>query len=193
MLLRVCSVRYILGLFFLIALCAVSTDVPRAFNSHITEDPTRILKKYLSLDKKGVRLEASTWEVIRPFVAWTDEPAWGQVVVIAEFDVNENTLEWEILGDMEAKIPVTYEVLGSMNWELVTFLDDPHRETHMFHIKAVYDRWQIVGPELPPHVGRRRLMDFIRWAELQEQDEGRKIRFKRLREQLKSSKGDTPS
>ena len=176
-----------------VVFCHLGNDVPQAFFSHITQDPTGILKKYLSLDKKGVRLEASTWEVVRPYVAWTDEPAWGQVVVISEFHVNENTFEWEIVSELEAKIPVTYDVLGIMNWDQVTFLKDHRQETHMFHIKAVYDRWQIVSPEIHPHVGRQRLMDFVRWAELQEADESKKIRFQRLHKQLKASKEDTLS
>ncbi len=180
--------RNIIGLMMLVFLSPVGLGFSGAFNSHITEDPTRIIKKYLSLDKKGVRLEASTWEVIRPFVAWSEEPAWGQVVVISEFHVNEDTFQWDIVNEMEAKIPVTYEVLGVMNWERVTFLRDPHQETHMFHIKAVYDRWQILSPQIPPHVGRQRLMDFVRWAEMHEPEEAKKTQFQILHKQLKTSK-----
>ena len=180
--------RFGIGLMVGVSLLAAGLEISSAFNSHITEDPTQLLKKYLSLDKKGVRLEAGTWEVVRPFVAWTEEPAWGQVVVISEFHVNEDTFQWEILNDLEAKIPVTYEVLGTMNWERVTFLKDPHQETRMFHIKAVYDRWQILGPEIPPHVGRQRLIDFVRWAEMQEHEERKKTQFQILRKQLKASK-----
>ena len=61
-----------------------------AFNGHITQDPTKLLDKYLSLDKKGARLEAYSTEVLKPFVAWREEPVWGQVVIIAEYHIIED-------------------------------------------------------------------------------------------------------
>ena len=159
-----------------------------AFNSHITEDPTRILQKYLSLDQKGVRLNAASFEVLDPYIMWQDEPAWGHVVVIADFQIEPDVTKWEIIDDLEAKIPVTFEVLGTMHWESVTFVPDSHQETHWFHIKAMYDRWQIAGPILPPHVGRRRLVDFVRWTELNEPDVKKKTWLASLQKQLNAKK-----
>jgi hypothetical protein len=159
-----------------------------AFNSHITEDPTRVLQKYLSLDQKGVRLDAASLEVVEPYVAWQEEPAWGHVVVIADFQIEHDVTKWEIIDVLEAKIPVTFEVLGTMHWESVTFVSDSHQETHWFHIKAEYERWQITGPLLPPHVGRRRLIDFVRWAELNEPDAKKKAVFASLQKQLEAKK-----
>ncbi|WP_342347828.1 hypothetical protein [uncultured Nitrospira sp.] len=155
-----------------------------AISGQITEDPTKILQKYLSLDKKGVRLEAHSWQVVRPFVAWLEEPVWGQVVVISQYEVVDDVSEWEILSVLEAKIPVMFEVLGTMHWESVTFVPNPHREIQYFQLKAVGDRWQIVGPQLPPHVGRQRLIDFVRWAELNESGPERKVLFNFLIQQL---------
>ena len=159
-----------------------------AFNSHITEDPTRILQKYLSLDQKGVRLNAASFEVLDPYILWQDEPAWGHVVVIADFQIEPDVTKWEVIDTLDAKIPVTFEVLGTMHWESVTFVSDSHQESHWFHIKAVYDRWQIVGPVLPPHVGRRRLVDFVRWTELNEPDVKKKAWLASLQKQLNAKK-----
>ena len=159
-----------------------------AFNRHITEDPTKVLHKYLSLDKKGSRLEASSWQVVAPYVDWKEEPAWGHVVVISQFHIVDDVTQWEIVNGLEAKIPVVFDVLGTMHWESVTFVSDPHQETYLFHIKAVYDRWQIVHPQLPPHVGRQRMMDFVRWAELSEPEAKRKALFASLYKQLKVKK-----
>jgi hypothetical protein len=156
-----------------------------AFNRHITEDPTKTLDKYLSLDKKGARLETSSWLVMAPFVEWTEDVAWGQVVVISNFHIEQDVTKWEIVSGLEAKIPVVFDVLGTMHWESVTFVPDPHQESYLFHIKAVYDRWQIVHPHLPPHVGRQRLMDFVRWTELSEPEEARKALYTSLYQQLK--------
>ena len=87
---------------------------------------------------------------------------------------------------LKPKIPVVFDVLGTMNWESVTFVSDPHQESYLFHIKAVYDRWQIVHPQLPPHVGRQRMIDFVRWTELREPEESRKALFASLHKQLKA-------
>ena len=172
------------ALLWIMGILAIGANSPQAFNSNITEDPTKILQKYLSLDKQGVRLEAYSWEVVRPFVAWTEEPVWGHVVVISQFEVVDDTSQWEILGRLEAEIPVIFEVLGTMYWESATFVANPHREFQYFHIKAVQDRWQIAGPQLPPHVGRQRLIDFVRWTELNEPEPGRKALFGSLKKQL---------
>lgn len=158
----------------------------QAFISHITEDPTKLLNKYLSLDKKGVRLEAASWQVVQPYVTWVEEPAWGHVVVISAFHIVDDVSQWDIIGTMEARIPVTFDVLGTMHWESVTFVPDPHQESHFFHIKTVYDRWQIAAPQLPPHVGRRRLLDFVRWTELQEPEAVKKALFASLHKQLEA-------
>ena len=173
--------RVLLWIFGIVAFSASSLQ---AFSGQITEDPTKILQKYLSLDKKGVRLEAHSWQVVRPFVAWLEEPVWGQVVVISRYEVVDDVSQWEIIDGLEAKIPVIFEVLGTMHWERVTYVTNPHREIQYFHLKAVEDRWQIVGPQMPPHVGRQRLVDFVRWAELNESWPERKILFNSLIQQL---------
>lgn len=157
-----------------------------AFNRHITEDPTKTLHRYLSLDKKGARLEASSWQVLEPYVDWGEDVTWGHVVVISKFNIEDDVTQWEIVNGLEAKIPVVFDVLGIMHWESVTFVPDPHQESHLFHIKAVYDRWQIVHPQLPPHVGRQRLIDFVRWTELTESEETKKTLFASLHQQLKA-------
>jgi hypothetical protein len=171
-------------LLWIMGILVVGGSSSQAFNAHITQDPAKILQKYLSLDKKGVRLEAHSWQVMMPFVAWKEEPVWGHVVVISQFEVVDDISQWEILNGLEAKIPVIFEVLGTMYWESATFVADPHREFQYFHIKAVQDRWQIAGPQLPPHVGRQRLIDFVRWTELNEPETVRKALFGLLKKQL---------
>ena len=169
----------------MISVLSMVTTSSHAFNRHIREDPVKVIDKYLSLDKKGARLEAASWQVIEPYVDWEEEFPWGQVVVISKFHIVDDVAEWEIKNGLEAKIPVVFDVLGIMYWESVTFVSDPHQESYLFHIKAVYDRWQILHPQLPPHVGRQRLIDFVRWSELSEPEVTRKALFASLHEQLK--------
>ncbi len=165
-----------------------TVSVSEAFNRHITEDPTKTLRKLLSLDKKGARLEASSWQAIVPYVNWKESLPWGHVVVISKFQIEDDVTKWEILNGLEAKIPVVFEVLGTMHWESVTFVPDLHQESHLFHIKAVYDRWQVAHPQLPPHVGRQRLIDFVRWTELNESEAEKRAMFASLRQQLQVRK-----
>ena len=176
--------KIILLIIFSVGLGGVTSS--SAFNRHITEDPTNMLQRYLSLDKKGSRLDPSSWQVVEPYVEWGEDIAWGHVVVISKFRIEEDVTQWEIVNGLEAKIPVVFDVLGIMHWESVTFVPDPHQESYLFHIKAVYDRWQIVHPQLPPHVGRQRLIDFVRWTELTESEETKKALFASLHQQLKA-------
>ncbi|MCA9461158.1 MAG: hypothetical protein KC563_03580 [Nitrospira sp.] len=186
------SFRRIIGIIVyglgLATLVLTQTESP-AFNGHITEDPTQLLGKYLSLDKKGARLEAYSTEVLKPFVAWREEPVWGKVVIISDYQIIEDVAKWQILSAMEAKVPVVFNVLGTMHWESVTFVPEAHQEFQYFHIKAVHDRWQIMAPQLPPHVGRQRMVDFVRWADLHETNIEKKARFAHLKSQLEAQKG----
>lgn len=171
---------------WMIVFAAAGTDWSQAFNAPITEDPTKILRKYLSLDKKGVRLEAHTWQVMKPYVAWQEEPVWGHVVVISQFEVIDDTSRWEISNGLEAKIPVMFEVVGTMYWENATFVPNLHNELHYFHIKAIQDRWQIAGPQLPPHVGHQRLIDYVRWTALNEPEAETQMIYDALKSQLET-------
>lgn len=182
-----CAARMLkIVLAMMVCVAVGSAPFSNAFNRHITEDPTKILDKFLALDKKGARLEASTWQAVAPYVDWEEDLAWGHVVVISNFHIVDDVTQWEIVSGLEAKIPVVFDVLGTMHWESVTFVPDPRQESQVFHIKAVYDRWQIVHPQLPPHVGRQRLIDFVRWMELSEPEAKRKALLASLHEQLKA-------
>ena len=178
-----------------VAFCLIITTTNIGFSSSafgltgdLTNDPVKIVKKYLSLDKRGARLHALTSEVLNPYVAWTHEPAWGQVVVIDHVQIQNDIRQWEIISSVEAFIPVTFHVLGTMQWETATFLFKPHIETMRFRVRAIDNYWRIVEPMLPPHVGRKRLMDHIRSAWLAETDMEKKERLDLLWTTLKDAK-----
>jgi hypothetical protein len=162
----------------------VSPPWTLALTGDITHDPSKIVKKYLSLDSRGARLDAHSFEVLRPYISWKEEPAWGSVVVISKFEVVEDVTQWKIIGKLEAFIPVTYQVVGYMNWETASFYPESHSETQQFHIKEFQNRWKIVAPQIRPHVGRNRLIDYVRLERLNEQSERKKAALRRLEEQL---------
>lgn len=153
----------------------------------ITNDPADVVEKYLSLDKKGARLEAASFEVLKPYIAWSEEPAWGQVVVTAGHTVSRDIREWEVIDSLEARIPATFQVLGAMHWESATFLAEPQEETIWFHVRAIENRWRIVDPMVRPHVGKKRLLDFVRSALLLEKDDDRRERLRQLKMALEEA------
>ncbi|MCA9471309.1 MAG: hypothetical protein MRJ96_07380 [Nitrospirales bacterium] len=158
-----------------------------AFSGDIKNDPSQLVEKYLSLDKRGARLEVSSHDVLTPFVSWNEEPAWGRIVVISDFRVIEDVTQWEVLSSSEVLIPVTFTVIGTVYWETATFLPESQIYLEFFHVKAIHERWRIVAPQLPPHVGKSRLVNFIRLAQSQEVDERRKKRLQSLQAQVKQA------
>ena len=158
-----------------------------AFTGEIDGDPSQVVDKYLSLDKRGARLAAHSQEVLTPYVSWIEEPAWGRIVVISKYHVIEDVTQWEILTDTEMLIPVTFDVIGVMYWETATFLPQSQVALEYFHVKAIHERWRIVAPQLPPHVGQKRLIDFIRLTQLEESLEPKKMMLQHLREQLEQT------
>ena len=155
-----------------------------AFTGDITNDPSKLVQKYLSLDSRGARLNVHSFEVLTPYIAWKEEPAWGQVVVISKYEVMEDVTQWEIINSMEAFIPVTFHVVGTMYWEAANFLPETYKEVRRFHVKAIDNQWRIAAPQLPPHVGKKRLIDYVRLERFQETDEARKASLQELEEQL---------
>ncbi len=175
-----------------VLVCTLSTVVcsSQAFGltGDLINDPADTVKKYLSLDKRGARLQALSYETVRSYVEWEEEPSWGQVVVILGYTVNDDVKEWEIVSSTEAVIPVTFQVVGVIHWEAATFLPERREETVWVRVRAVLNRWRITAPMFPPHVGIKRLIDFVRQAILEETNEKRKVVLQRLRTSLKDAK-----
>ena len=151
----------------------------------LTNDPAKVVDKYLSLDKRGVRLTAQTYESVKPYVAWEqEEPVWKRFVVIRDYSVSDDVTQWDIVSSTEAFIPVTFQVLGVVHVETATFVPGPREQVLSVHIRAVDNHWKMVEPVFPPHVGRSRLADFVKDAMLHETNADRVRTLRRLREAL---------
>jgi hypothetical protein len=134
----------------------------------LNRDPIELLKKYLSLDLHGARLEPMSREALKPYVDWKEEPVWGQVVVVSSYDVPDDLKKWQVLDNLDVIIPVAFEVLGSVYLESATFLEERRTEEIRFHIKAVRGFWRLVEPIVPPHVSQKRMINYVRQALLEE-------------------------
>jgi hypothetical protein len=151
----------------------------------IAHDPTEVVEKYLELDAKGVRLDAFWQETLAPYVTWKAEPLWGHAVVITHYQVINEFKQWTVISQAEVVIPVEYRVLGSAYWEQAAFLPEPKLERVAFRVKIVGDRWRIAEPLLPPHVGQKRMINYVRQAILDEQDRAKAATLEILLDDLK--------
>ncbi|HEV8540117.1 MAG TPA: hypothetical protein VGQ60_03045 [Nitrospiraceae bacterium] len=158
-----------------------------AITGDVRKDPSNVIKAYLSLDAKGARLDAISYETLKPYTNWKRELSWGIVTVIDSYEVAEDVKTWQVLGRMEVIIPVTYKVLGTMDWETVTYTPEPQVEHTLFRVKVIGDRWRILEPTLPPHVGLKRMISFVRQGMLQETDPARLAKMHALWDDLKKA------
>ncbi len=154
----------------------------------LLRDPVEVVKKYVSLDQRGIRLESISWETIRPYVNWKEEPSWGHVMVTVGYKIVDDIKQWEVISMMEVLIPVEYQVLGAVYWEAPGFLPEKQIERVKFRVKAVGGRWRIIEPLLPPHVGQKRMINYVRQAMLQELEPSRLAILTALRDELQKAK-----
>ena len=159
----------------------------------IVHDPTEMVDKYLELDIKGVRLDAISQEALAPYITWKDEPIWGRTVVITSYEVINDFKQWTVVSQSEAVIPVEYKVLGSVYWEKASFLPEPRVERIGFRVKIVGDRWRIAEPILPPHVGQKRMINYVRQALLDEKDQAKAATLETLWDDLKKARHEGPA
>ena len=182
---RKSSIRQIIYLALFLGLILLSSD-GWAQTGALVKDPALVLKKYLELDHKGARLNAMAWESQRPYVAWKEEPVWGQLVVVSGYEVIEEIGQWEVKNNLDVVIPVDYKVLGSLYLEKAVFLSEPHVDRIGFRVKAVNGLWRVVEPMIPPHVGQKRIMNYVKQAIVEETDRSRLAALTALRDDMRA-------
>jgi hypothetical protein len=159
-----------------------------AQTASIKHSPSDVVKRYLTLDYKGARLDAMSVETVASYTGWNEEPAWRRVVVTRGFVVAEQYRQWEVIDRLEVVIPVTFQVIGSVYLETAGFVQEVETEEVRFRVKGVKNRWKIVEPMLPPHVGQKRMVNFVREAWMKETDPVKRDRLGVLQEELRKAK-----
>ena len=154
----------------------------------LDQSPAEIVKKYFALDQKGAKLDSLSYETLAPYRAWQEEPAWGRVVVIRGFSVAEHYRQWQIVDRLEVVIPVTFEVVGAVYMESAGFVPEPGVEEIRVRVKSVRNRWRIVEPVLPPHVGLKRMINFVREARVKEIEPGKRQSLAQLLDELQKAR-----
>ncbi|HET9962607.1 MAG TPA: hypothetical protein VFQ34_09755 [Nitrospiraceae bacterium] len=153
-----------------------------------THSPAKVVEKYFSLDNKGVRLDADSFDAVAAFVDWKEEPTWGKIVVINGFTVPDDFRKWEIVNTLEVIIPVTFRVLGHVYLETAGFVPEPGTEEIRVRVKVQGARWKIMEPVVPPHVGQKRMVNFVRQAMFDEQSDSRRDSLAMLQQELRKAK-----
>jgi hypothetical protein len=154
----------------------------------LDQSPAEIVKKYFALDQKGAKLDSLSYEALAPYRDWQEEPAWGRVVVIRGFTVAEHYRQWEIVDPLEVVIPVTFEVLGAVYMETAAFVPEAGVEEIRVRVKSVRSRWRIVEPVVPPHVGQKRMINFVREAWVKETEPDKRQSLARLQDELRKAR-----
>jgi hypothetical protein len=168
----------------ILGLIVISSD-GRAQTGALQKDPAILLKKYLELDNKGARLNSLSRESQKSYVGWEEEPVWGQFVVVSGYEVIEDFSQWNVKNNLDVVIPVEYNVLGSLYLEKAVFLSDPHVDRIGFRLKAVDGLWRVVEPIIPPHVGQKRILNYVKQAIVEETDGARLAQLTALRDELR--------
>src|SRR5689334_13106199 len=177
------------GILCLMALLALSeTGVALAQTGGLSHSPTEIVKKYFELDQKGAKLDSLSFESLAPYRSWDSEPAWGKVIVIRAFSVAEHYRDWEVVNRLEVVIPVTFQVIGAVYLETAGFLPEASVEEIRVRVKSVKNRWRIIEPVLPPHVGQKRMINFVREALVKETEPTKRESLAALQSDLRKAK-----
>lgn len=162
-------------------------DAP-AQTTHVSHSPAEVVQKYVQLDNKGARLDAASFESVAPYVEWREEPPWGKVIVVNGFSVPDDYRKWDIITPLEVVIPVEFKVLGAVYLDTAGFVADPSVEQVRVKLKVFNSRWKIVDPMFPPHVGQRRMLNFVRQAMQEEKGETRRETLAALQNELRKAK-----
>jgi hypothetical protein len=179
----VCSV-FVTGLFALIVPASEGLEP----SGSIRRSPTEIVKNYVRLDMKGARLDSTSFDVLRPYIDWDKEQTWGSVVIIRDVDVPEDYRKWEIINNLDIIIPVSFQVRGSVQMDTAVFVPEETTEEVRFRVREVRNYWRIVDPMIPPHVGLKRMVNFVREAELHEKDASRRAVLAALGDSLRKAR-----
>lgn len=154
----------------------------------LSHSPAEIVKKYFELDQKGAKLDSMSFEALAPFRSWDTEPIWGKVIVIREFSVAEHHRDWEVVNRLEVVIPVTFQVIGSVYLETAGFFPEPSVEEIRVRVKSIKNRWRIIEPVLPPHVGQKRMINFVKEAWVKETEPAKRESLATLQSELRKAK-----
>jgi hypothetical protein len=79
-------------------------------------------------------------------------------------------------------------VIGSVYLETAGFLPETSVEEIRVRVKSVKNRWRIIEPMLPPHVGQKRMINFVKEAWVKETEPAKRESLATLQSDLRKVK-----
>jgi len=110
--------------------------------------PQGVVREFCQLDGMGQRATMPGWLQVAPLVAWSLEPAWDHVVVVASYVVGPPR---PVEGSTALDVDVQYSVVGEIS--AAGFRAEPALETVTLRVDAPGSgSWRILGPPHAPHL-----------------------------------------
>lgn len=127
------------------------SDAPKAeptkARMFIATLPAGKVETYVEGDFQGERLEGANWAAkYKKLVNWSTEPNWDQAYIIRSYNVESGKV-----GKDQAEAVVTYDTMGELDLDLLTYTPSPTRQSVTFTLKKENDEWLIAFPTLRPH------------------------------------------
>ena len=88
----------------------------------------------------------------------------------------------------ELRHRVTFQVIGSVYLETAGFFPEASVEEIHVRVKSVKNRWRIIEPVLPPHVGQKRMINFVKEAWVKETEPAKRESLAALQSELRKAK-----
>jgi hypothetical protein len=79
-------------------------------------------------------------------------------------------------------------VIGSVYLETAGFLPDDTVEEIRVRVKSIRNRWRIIEPVLSPHVGQKRMINYVREAWVKETEPAKRESLAVLQDELRKVK-----
>ena len=116
------------------------------------------MRAFVNADFKGCALGydiVCKWADIQKYTIWEDAPGWDTFTIVKEFNVipiSQNSTT--------AIVKVKYKVIGILDGSRL--IKAKNNEIVNYKLIKVNNLWKIDGPQLPPHVGIKIVIEHLK-------------------------------
>jgi hypothetical protein len=124
---------------------------PALADAEYPGSPASVTAAYVEADGAGAALDSESLPKLLRYTSWDEAPGWDTAVVIKSYEIG--AVGWN--GDREkdgstAVVEITYRVLGRLAG--MQFIAEPAEEQVAFDLLRKDGRWQLIKPQLAPHL-----------------------------------------
>jgi hypothetical protein len=111
-----------------------------------TSSPRAVVSEYCRLDADGGLASSAGWPSISPLFVWPDAPGWDTFTVVRSYTVGKATQ----VGNT-ARVPVTYELIGTLDSTPRFVRAKVTKQTVVFHLVRNNQHWVLDADGNPDH------------------------------------------